>query len=508
MDKPVENISYHRPEWDEQGRPYYTAITYPQSENHKAVLLKLADRIIPVIFIPGVMGSNLKNENGEVWQSSATSFSKWLFANPQKRKDLLDPKTTQVDVSGKIRNESGDGNRFPSRRTRGWGSALFMSYGESLDKLQYMLNDDEVLLDKYFCEEIRQTLRQRIIGVSLGAEVGEEPLTDEEIWHSFRFAYPLHVFGYNWLQSNADSAKLLQDYIAGVFRIYAGRLACHKVILITHSMGGLVARHYSENMGGQNSILGIIHGVMPDLGSPTAYRRMKTGERGISGAIIGESAKSLMPVLAQSPGPLQLLPGTAYGPGWLKIVGSAGTQSLPKSDPYTEIYLNQTDWWRLYEAGISGGRPEDEWEEYKTTIETKVKKFIEKLSGKYHPQTWAFYGASEKNRSDDVLIWHEHSVRGTAFGYPEFIQPTERLASGKLYRLSSAGGPGDGTVPLKSGHLPSHRVMGLLASDVDHEAAYAFAPVNRDLSVFSDTSDVLLFTLRAVVKLVRQVASP
>lgn len=97
MDKPVENISYHRPEWDEQGRPYYTAITYPQSENHKAVLLKLADRIIPVIFIPGVMGSNLKNENGEVWQSSATSFSKWLFANPQKKKIcwiLKQPKLT------------------------------------------------------------------------------------------------------------------------------------------------------------------------------------------------------------------------------------------------------------------------------------------------------------------------------------------------------------------------------------------------------------------------------
>lgn len=46
---------------------------------------------------------------------------------------------------------------------------------------------------------------------------------------------------------------------------------------------------------------------------------MKIGERGITGMIIGESAEKLMPVLAQSPAPLQLLPGMAYGPGWLKI---------------------------------------------------------------------------------------------------------------------------------------------------------------------------------------------
>ncbi|WP_241575579.1 GPI inositol-deacylase, partial [Rosenbergiella nectarea] len=58
---------------------------------------------------------------------------------------------------------------------------------------------------------------------------------------------------------------------------------CEKVILVTHSMGGLVARHYSEILDGNNGdkkILGIVHGVMPNLGSPMAYKRMKTGESG------------------------------------------------------------------------------------------------------------------------------------------------------------------------------------------------------------------------------------
>jgi len=90
-------------------------------------------------------------------------------------------------------------------------------------------------------------------------------------------------------------------------------------------------------MNGRENILGMVHGVMPDLGSPAAYRRMKTGERGITGMIIGDSGEKLMPVLAQSPGPLQLLPGVAYGPGWLKIESSGARLSVAEDDPYVEI---------------------------------------------------------------------------------------------------------------------------------------------------------------------------
>ncbi|MDX7421466.1 hypothetical protein SJ301_31080, partial [Klebsiella pneumoniae] len=85
----------------------------------------------------------------------------------------------------------------------------------------------------------------------IGDEPAEQVLTDEETAHGHHFLYPLHVFGYNWLQSNADSAALLGQYISKVLGLYHGRLAVDKVILVTHSMGGLVARHYSENMNGQ-----------------------------------------------------------------------------------------------------------------------------------------------------------------------------------------------------------------------------------------------------------------
>ncbi|EDX9487238.1 hypothetical protein GQP67_004648, partial [Salmonella enterica] len=299
--------------------------------------------------------------------------------------------TTMVDDSGKIFNDGADGKKFPSRRERGWGSAFYKSYGEALDRLQYLLNDNDILMDNYFRKAQLQTARQRFTGVRIGDEAVEQVLTEKESAHSHRFLFPLHVFGYNWLKSNADSAVSLGKYISKVLADYHGRLAVNKVILVTHSMGGLVARHYSENMNGQVNILGIVHGVMPDLGSPAAYRRMKTGERGITGVIIGDSAEKLMPVLAQSPGPLQLLPGMAYGAGWLKVEGSRLRQSLPVSDPYEEIYLNKTAWWRLCEQDLLPGDTDSEWTAFVERINNKVRIFIEELNDKYHPKTWLFY---------------------------------------------------------------------------------------------------------------------
>ncbi|NWA59433.1 hypothetical protein HX773_00850 [Pantoea sp. B9002] len=505
-----KNQSWHRPIWDDNGQFHYELISQPKENNHVAICLVPPEKVIPIIFIPGVMGSNLKNQQSEVWQFSASSLKKWTLASPDKRKFLLDPKTTTVDDRGAIFNDGADGKKFPSRRDRGWGSAFYKSYGEALDRLQYLLNDDDILMDNYFREAQLKTARQRFTGVRIGDEPAEQVLTEVETAHGHRFLYPLHVFGYNWLQSNADSAALLGAYISKVLADYHGRLAVNKVILITHSMGGLVARHYSENMNGQENILGIVHGVMPDLGSPAAYRRMKTGERGVTGMIIGDSAEKLMPVLAQSSGPLQLLPGSAYGPGWLKIEGNGPRQSLPVDDPYEEIYLNKTAWWRLCEQDLLLGDTNSEWTAFQDRIRLDVKIFIEELNGKYHPQTWLFYGANANNPSDAFLTWKEkiplrvkeaQRVRKDA-GEPLLLSPL------RTHELISAGTPGDGTVPVSAIRTSSPRIHGVLATDVDHEGAYAVDPVDRSRSVYNDLSDALVFTVRSVVKIVQQVPAP
>lgn len=504
------NESYHRPIWDDNGTFHYKVVAQPKAKNLISVCLKPPTKVIPVIFIPGVMGSNLKNEDGEVWQFSATSLVKLPLANAKKRKQLLDPKTTIVDDSGEILNDGADGKKFPSRRARGWGSAFYMSYGEALDRLQYLLSDDDILMDNYFRETQLQTARQRFIGVRIGDEPQEQVLSEAEVAHGHKFLFPLHVFGYNWLQSNADSAALLGEYIRKVLSAYHGRQAVNKVILITHSMGGLVARHYSENMGGQDSILGIVHGVMPDLGSPAAYRRMKIGERGITGMIIGDSAEKLMPVLAQSPGPLQLLPGMAYGPGWLKINSKETQLSLPVANPYEEIYLNKTAWWRLCEQDLLLDDTAREWSDFQDRIKQDVYKFIEQLNCKYHPQTWLFYGASESNPSDGFLTWKEwipQSVKEAQRCRENAANPFE-LSPLRSHQLISSASPGDGTVPITSVRTSSSRIHGVLATDVDHEGAYAVDPVDRSRSVYSDLSDALVFTVRSVVKIVQQVPAP
>ncbi|NDL64187.1 esterase/lipase family protein [Acerihabitans arboris] len=504
----TENEVVVLPEYDTQGRPYYNIPNARADHNLVAVCPKVADKVIPVIFLPGVMGTNLKNgKDKRIWHANlyqGVDALKWIKKGAVERKLLLDPANTDIDNDGFIHFNEQEGTMFPSREQRGWGTALFKNYGESLHILQLMLNDGHILLDNLFHGTRRLTTRQQLIGEKLGVEQAqkeEQCLTEPEVRHSYDFLFPLHVFGYNWLQSNAESATRLGDYIAQVLGMYHGRLAMEKVILITHSMGGLVARHYSENMGGRENILGIVHGVMPDLGSPATYRRMKTGERGIVGAVIGPNAEALMPVLAQSPGPLQLLPGTAYGPGWLKIQNGNKIESWPVSDPYSEIYLNKNDWWRLYDAGISGGRPEVEWNKFEKIITNKVKNFIEGLSNKYHPQTWIFYGASEKKPSDEYLIWRERQFQRPVYGRPILQFPTYRQATGKTFELTSSGSPGDGTVPVKGGKIALHQLRGSLATDVDHEGAYNAG----NIAMGGTLSVAMKFTLYSVVKMVREV---
>ncbi|NDL65635.1 esterase/lipase family protein [Acerihabitans arboris] len=530
MDKPEkENVTYHLPEWDKQGRQYYRICSQPAENNHVAACVKIADKVIPVIFLPGVMGTNLRNIKGKepIWfgnsPGSLDTAWGWVLKTAEERKKLLNPETTEVDDGGKILYDGLEGNVFPLRSERGWGAGLFTSYGYPLHVLQLMLNDWKVLAENIVHGTNYPTSRKLLIGKELNAQ-GEDGLTEAEVRHSYEFLYPLHVFGYNWLQSNVESAKHLEDYIDQVMITYHGRLAVNKVILVTHSMGGLVARHYSENMGGNENILGIVHGVMPDLGSPAAYRRMKVGEQAFAvGNVIGNSAEKLMPVLAQSPGPLQLLPGKAYGPGWLKIQGDNGMESRPLSDPYKEIYQNKKDWWRLYEAGISGGNPEDEWKKYHDIIKDKVIDFIDNLNGKYHPNTWAFYGASEKYKSDEYLMWKQtryypdevespaswqYPGPAPAIAYPSGsrikipVPPTERKdrQNHRQYKLVSSGSPGDGTVPVKSGYISWPGIRSQIAVDVDHEGAYASNNQNGE-----ETAVALNFTLRAIVKMVQNI---
>ena len=538
-----------KPEWDENGKLYWPGIqNQKKSENAKAVLLQPPVKAIPVIFLPSVMGTNLmgSGEGGgnPIWRgdSELKVYGQWAGKSGDKRRDLLNPDTTKVDNRGDINQTiysplSDDGKLFPTRRERGWGEVLSFSYGKFLSVLQGALTDDwQQALNNYGkpAPEKNGVLSQ-LVGKSLAeskyAEItGESVLTQQELNHFQNFLFPVHVYGYNWLQDNKTSAEGLVAFIDRTIDLYKNHCGHgmpfpagqEKVIIVTHSMGGLVARYASQVSGAKDKILGIVHGVIPDLGSPAAYRRMKVGakQEGMAGAVLGNTAKELMPVLARAPAPLQLLPSAKYlsGAPWLTVEGAGEDGSdvkLPQTrDPFGEIYLNKTLWYRLYESDIidkDEAVSQSNWTNYVRLVDKPVRKFISLMdSGGYHPNTYAFYG--HKIASDGTLAW-----RKTAINYPKNIHESDRqlpnnyreiplpFNRSQMYVVTSSKTPGDGTVPVESlsAICGNSEIKSILATGVEHQGAY-------DVSSLKDIKDrpALQFTLRAIVKMVQEIPIP
>ncbi|HFK5733263.1 TPA: lipase family alpha/beta hydrolase [Enterobacter sichuanensis] len=517
--------------YDKFGHPLYKVIATPKEKEQWLKLYKMPDRVIPVVFLPGVMGSNLMSPDGKsIWKVDGTwSMKSWLVRGAEERKKLLDPTKIVVDPSGKIETESPEERLlFSSRRDRGWGEVGAMSYGTFLPWLQEALNDNQIMLTNKTSKNGCLTLRERLLDKALGAETGESPLTTEEVALSYQYLFPVHAVGYNWLQSNMDSAQALADRIEKIIGDYkASGRKCEKVILVTHSMGGLVARYYSELLDGdfgKKNILGIVHGVMPDRGAPMAYKRMKAGEAGITGLVIGGNGAEMTAVLAQAPGPLQLLPGKGYGMGWFHVEGLK--QPLPQTNPYTEIYTQRSVWWGLCEERFinpenkNGDKIllEQDWKRFKNIINNHVSTFIEKLNGHYHENTYAFYGNDGKNYpSYAELHWKDVSGKYTPEAYRSLVSEqgeifypadkfnqTIRFATletpdqgyvTRKYELSPPTEDGDGTVPVRAAVIISPKLRAQLGVSVDHEGAYKS----------DNTMDARWFTLRSIIRIAQQV---
>lgn len=537
-----------KPEWDDSGQVCWPGIqNQKKSENAKAVLLQPPVKAIPVIFLPGVMGTNLMTNKSSqtegIWRGDSLGgvYLKWAGVDGERRRKLLNPDSTKVDNRGDINQTiysplSDDGKLFTTRRERGWGEVLSFSYGKFLSVLQGALMDDwqQALVNYGKSVPEKNGVLGQLVGKTLSegenAEItGESVLTQGELNHFQNFLFPVHVYGYNWLQDNKTSAEGLVTFIDRTISLYKNQrghgmpfpAGQEKVIIVTHSMGGLVARYASQVCGAKDKILGIVHGVIPDLGSPAAYRRMKVGakQEGMAGAVLGNTAKELMPVLARAPAPLQLLPSAKYlsGAPWLTVEG-AGEDGcdvkLPQTrDPFGEIYLNKTLWYRLYESDIidkDEAVSQSNWIEYNDLIDKNVQPFIEGLDNLYHPNTYAFYG--HKIDSDGTLTWRKTSItypknrhesdRKLPNNYREIPLPFNRS---QMYVVTSSKTPGDGTVPVESlsAICRNSKIKSVLATGVDHQDAYKVSSL-KDIQ----TRPALGFTLRAIVKMVQEIPNP
>lgn len=422
----------------------------PKKLEWRALLEKLSDievgkpldvevqkETIPIVFVPGIMGSRLKKGGEKVWDPDAKLFMLWNYGlvtvTAAKKKQLLvgddfDPATlTPLEDDAKHNAKFAEvDTRTPKEwgtaAQRGWGTVAWSSYGELLMKLQ-------------------------------AADTFPAPL------RAF-FEFPVYAVGYNWSGSNVDSGAALAKRIGEIVDHHQAKDGlCKKVIVITHSMGGLVARWAVEKEGVKDKVLGVVHGVQPAVGAAAAYWRMKAGfERGKvlgfelpnpAAWVLGTNGREVTALLGWMPGGLQLLPGPDYTDNagskqWLRLCDHEGKeQAAYGEDAYEEIYKNDDPkaYWRLIEKAylLPEKKPKirasKAWGDFCVNVD-QARVLHEELSGKAHPETQAFYGSGKKHPSCDRIEYR-------AVVYDWRAAAKDALSIAKVVRFAVA--PGIGT---------------------------------------------------------------
>ena len=232
-----------------------------------------------------------------------------------------------------------------------------------------------------------------------------------------------------FLKSNSNSAKVIADRIRGLVHGYQQRgFKCDEVIIVTHSMGGLVARalihpKYGNLLNDPTvKVLGMYHSAMPTLGAAAAYRRMRFGfqekegmKAGIFAEIVGIDGENATAILANTPAPLEMLPAAGYGKEWLKVVDGCGRtiRSWPQGNENAleSIYLQPaTNWWRLINPDwVNPGNVRFTEGGGLANVQKRLinaYSFLESIETTFHPtHCYASYSASDEHKSYGTLVF-------------------------------------------------------------------------------------------------------
>lgn len=565
-------------------------------------------KVIPVIFLPGVMGSNLRmsktrqkeldrpdnrawrpddlvTKSGKAGVVTGTGMGGWFKnATPGQRQLDFDPSETEVeyyhyteekgrfDPQGKetlaadARHQNipdsldaippllgarprltGSANQQKTEtpaqiaRWRGWSEVLFDgAYGETLKTAERYLNNI-VMKGKIspFWQSmptdpetgkpllsvpgraLTHLLMQdpRTYGATSGAAISDADLRKiAPCW------YPVHAMGYNFLRSNGESAKVIAERICGMVKGYQQRgFKCDEVIIVTHSMGGLVARalihpSYGNLLANPSvKVLGIYHNVMPTIGAAGAYKRMRFGFQekdgyvaGLEASILGIDGEHATAILANAPAPLEMMPGAAYGKDWLKVVDGANRTlwSWPSGGgtALDSIYLKPGQaWWRLINPNwVNPGKVSAATGGGLIEVRKRLKRaaeFLQSIENTFHPKTYASYCASlERLSYGEVVFKTFDPAGGKVFdGRAAPLPPAESWIlltddkKGRLtvqagqrvldLRLQPANASGDETVP--SSRSAKHIVGNLFVHEKDkgyeHQNSYADPQVQASM---------------------------
>jgi hypothetical protein len=528
----------------------------PAQDRSPQVISIPPKRVLPIIFLPGIMGSNLrmsaarqselKKENNIAWRpESIAEANRLMFGDPGLRQSQLDPSQTEVDVYDPIKNFTGNTNETSDQRhanakvgftllnvgidtpllmddpvstkprklkeqkarERGWGEVFFDSYRELLEMCEQRLNTafSYGQLDSWW----KQIVDVPPAKWQANPQQPLKPLEEQMLRGAVSGCwFPVHAMGYNWLQSNRNSGIVVADRITALIERYKAQgFRCEKVIVVTHSMGGLVARALIHpemgNLG--DKVLGIVHGVMPAIGAGAAYKRMRCGfedpglmsslVESITAKVLGNLGPEVTAVLGNAQGGLELLPSQAYGNGWLQMTHRGQTiRSLPQhGDPYEEIYKVRGKWYGLLrEEWINPAGKISRGFENTARLLNKAKAFHNAIATTYHDQSYAHYGADPGHAAWHSVVW-EIDGSASLSGIEELQVVTDNL-QGKLHvidpkcfvlpnamrlrlevRMQPAKDPGDQTVPLHSAEhqLQSGKFKGIFRqTGYEHQGSY------------------------------------
>lgn len=522
-----------------------TGIATPKSDKRPQIMSVPPRRVVPIVFIPGIMGSNLRlsetrqkelgNSDNMAWNPDDKSTSGALInASPATRQKQLDPEETEVDTYDPVRNPTGDPAETsemrhspakpareyyafppgaldiqsvlllndppgtPNARTReqkayerGWGEVLFSSYKTVLELCESHLNMP-------FGAGGRPTedWSTHVLGVApvrWGAvpELALPPLDEKTLREAVKGrCFPVHAMGYNWLKSNRDSGLAVARRIEALIAKYqSSGFQCDQVILVTHSMGGLVARAVIHPQMGnlKNRVAGIVHGVMPAIGAAAGYRRFRCGFEGMGAAsqVCGKTGKDVTAVLANAQGGLELLPSEAYGNGWLQAgTHDATLLKLPaKGDPYEEIYKVRGKWYQLLnESWINpGGLRSSSLTETLKKLDA-ARAFHRALNGFYHENSYAHYGADAKQPAWRDIVWRlSKRVNAKAV---DTLRTLGDEGTGKL-TLNDNGGGKHSAEPMSSFETPDPSARILTCTLLD-----ATAPGDQTVPMYSADDQV------------------
>src|SRR5690554_1708010 len=265
------------------------------------VRIVVQDKVLPVIFVPGIMGSNLMGLGGAPW-SLARNVAPM---GPGRRQRAMHPERTQVDPNGRVPHDAVGTVRGRTKRDREavyrerfWGEIGDSTYHPYLQWLEDQLNGQGLDPARWASFSYAHPMMsaapapgqppqtppllegQEMVVRGMARGTNERPmdaLMSDELLKRAGARMPVYACGYNWLASNNSAARQLRDRIRHVIAVESRRGRCEQVLLVTHSMGGLVARRCASLPGMEGLIAGIVHGVMPAAGAAVAYRRCKVG---------------------------------------------------------------------------------------------------------------------------------------------------------------------------------------------------------------------------------------